>query len=261
MDNFSLPHNGTTFLPIIPYHSNLLLPLGRSLDPALQAFDDMLSSSFVLAVLNHDAPPHFALPKFHMYDGLQDPLDDLMRFRRIMTLQTSNDAFLYKVFSLSLAGPTLSWFHNLAPNTVTSFRCLTEKFFTQYMCSIRRKQSVINLFHVQMGRSESIRDFMKCFGVVILQLDIVILDIVLQAICPNTQFFDSLSLHPPTSIDELFQRGNQYAMLETRCNQANGRQQIKRYNRGKRKKSRDDKDQRGERNSKESRRSSQHSVP
>ena len=28
------------------------------------------------------------------------------------------------------------------------------------------------------------------------------------------QFFDSLSLLAPTSIDELFQRGNQYAMLE-----------------------------------------------
>ena len=179
MDNLSLPHNGTTFLPIIPYQSDLLLPLRGSLDPALQVFDDMLSSSFVLAVLNHDAPPHFALPKFHMYDGLQDPLDDLMRFCQIMMLQTSNDALLYKVFSLSLAGPALPWFHNLASNTVTSFRCLTEKFFTQYMCSIRRKQSFINLFHVRMGRSESIRDFMKCFGVLILELDIVIPDTVL----------------------------------------------------------------------------------
>ena len=30
----------------------------------------------------------------------------------------------------------------------------------------------------------------------------------------NNQFFDSLSLQPPVSINELFQRENQYAMLE-----------------------------------------------
>ena len=59
---------------------------------------------------------------------------------------------------------------------------------------------------------------MKHFGAVILQLDAVSLNTVLQAvkqaICPNTQFFDSLSLHPSIIVDEMFQRGNQYSMRE-----------------------------------------------
>ena len=143
------------------------------MDPALRTLDDMSSSPFVPAILNQDAPPHFALPKFQMYDGLQDSFDHLMHFRQIMTLQTDNDALLCKVFSSSLAGPALSWFHRLAPNMITSFRCLFEKFVTQYMCSVRRKQSVTSLFHVRMGRSESIRDFMKRFGATILQLDVI----------------------------------------------------------------------------------------
>ena len=58
---------------------------------------------------------------------------------------------------------------------------------------------------------------MKLFGVTLLQLDFVSFDIVLQvvkkAIRPNTQFFDSLT-QPLALIDELFQRGNQYTMLE-----------------------------------------------
>ena len=37
---------------------------------------------------------------------------------------------------------------------------------------------------------------------------------VKQAILPSTKFFDFVSLQPPTSIDELFQRGNQYVMLK-----------------------------------------------
>ena len=59
---------------------------------------------------------------------------------------------------------------------------------------------------------------MKWFRSALLQLDSIspntALKAVKQAIRPNTQFFDSLSLQPPNLIDELLQRGNQYAMLE-----------------------------------------------
>ena len=59
---------------------------------------------------------------------------------------------------------------------------------------------------------------MKWFGSALLQLDSVSPDTtpqaVKQAIRLKTHIFDSLSLQPLTSIDELFQRGNQYAMLE-----------------------------------------------
>ena len=76
----------------------------------------------------------------------------------------------------------------------------------------QEKKSVTSIFHVRMGKSESIKDFMKLFGVAILQLDVVspdtVLHVVKQAIRYNTQFFDSLSLYPPITIDDLFQRGN-----------------------------------------------------
>ena len=59
---------------------------------------------------------------------------------------------------------------------------------------------------------------MKRIGATLFQLDVVstdtMLQVVKQAIGPNTQFFDSLSLQPLSSIDELFQRGNKYTMLE-----------------------------------------------
>ena len=68
------------------------------------------------------------------------------------------------------------------------------------------------MFHIRMGKSEIIKDFMKRFGAALWQLDYVssntALQAVKQAIRSNTQFFDSLSLQPPILIDELFQRGN-----------------------------------------------------
>ena len=128
----------------------------------------MSSSLFVPAILNQDARLHFALPKFQMYNGLQDLFNHLMHFLQVMTLQTSNDALLYKVFksslaSLTLSSLTLSWFHHLTPNTVTSFRRLYKKFLTQYICLVRRKQSVINLFHVRMGEIRDHQGFYEMF--------------------------------------------------------------------------------------------------
>ena len=69
------------------------LPLGertpsprRNLDPALQALDYISALLFVHAILTQETPPHFVLPKFQKYDGLQDPFDHLMNYRQIMTL-------------------------------------------------------------------------------------------------------------------------------------------------------------------------------
>ena len=59
---------------------------------------------------------------------------------------------------------------------------------------------------------------MKRFGAAILQLKAISpntgLQVVKQAIRPKTQLLDSLSLYPPTTVDELFQKESQYAMLE-----------------------------------------------
>ena len=59
---------------------------------------------------------------------------------------------------------------------------------------------------------------MKHFEAVVLQLETIstdtFLQVVKQAIRPNTQFFDSLSLQSSKIMDELFQRGKQYVMLK-----------------------------------------------
>ena len=63
-----------------------------------------------------------------------------------------------------------------------SFRRLSKKFVSQYICSIQWKQSVTGLFHVCMGIFETIRDFMKQFGAALLQLDFVSPDVEMQEV-------------------------------------------------------------------------------
>ena len=123
----------------------------------------------------HSSPPSFTkmLIRTSCYRSFRCMMDwrtllNIMHFCQAMKLQSGNDTLLCKVFLSSLFEPAMSWFHRLPPNIVTYFHALPEKFVTQYMCSIRRKQSVTSMFHARMGQFESIREFMKRFGAAIM---------------------------------------------------------------------------------------------
>ena len=72
--------------------------------------------------------------------------------------------------------------------------------------------------NVKMQENESLREFVKRFGQVMLQVESYNMDIILQifkrSICPNTPFFESLAKKPPMTIDDLFKQANKYFMLE-----------------------------------------------
>ena len=69
-----------------------------------------------------------------------------------------------------------------------------------------------------MQENESLREFVKWFGQVVLQVEAYNMDVVLQifkrSICPGTPFFESLAKKPPTTMDNLFRRTSKYSMLE-----------------------------------------------
>ena len=69
-----------------------------------------------------------------------------------------------------------------------------------------------------MQETESLREFVKRFKQVVLQVESCSMDVVLQifkrSICPGTPFFESLAKKPPAMMDDLFKRANKYSMLE-----------------------------------------------
>ncbi|RVW66731.1 Retrovirus-related Pol polyprotein from transposon 17.6 [Vitis vinifera] len=80
------------------------------------------------------------------------------------------------------------------------------------------QQNISTLQNIKMQDSESLREFVKRFGQVVLQVKACSMDVVLQifkrSICPSTPFFESLAKKPPTTMDDLFRRANKYSMLE-----------------------------------------------
>ena len=157
--------------------------------------DDMLSTPFSSHIINCKPPREFLMPRS------SDPFDHIMHYRQLMTLDIGNNVLLCKVFPASLQGQALSWFYHLSMNSIDNFKDLPKAFVGQYLCLALHKQNISTLQNIKMQENESLREFVKRFGKVVLQVESYSMDTVLQifkqSICPSTLFFESLAKKPP----------------------------------------------------------------
>ena len=142
----------------------------------------------------------------------------MLHFNQAMILSTGNYRLLCKVFLASLKGPALSWFHKLPRGSINSFSELWAAFVSQYLCSVQQKGNISSLQTIYKREDESIWDFTTRFRQAVQQIDAYSIDAVLQnfrrRFGPTTPFFQSLSLNPPLTMEELYRRADRYSMLE-----------------------------------------------
>ena len=178
----------------------------------------MLSSPLGQHILDYDPPRGFSIPHFAMYGGSSDPYDHMLHFNQAMILNIRDDRLLCKVFLTSLKGPNLAWFHKLPRGSINSFGELCAAFVSQYLCSVRQKGNIISFQAILKWEDESIRDFTHSFRQAVQQIDFYSMDAVLQnfrrSFGSTTPFFQSLSLDPPATMEELYQRANKFSTLE-----------------------------------------------
>ena len=123
-----------------------------------------------------------------------------------------------KKFQTSLKGPALAWFHKIPRGSINSFHELWVMFVSQYLCSVRQKGNISSLQAILKREDESIRDFTRRFGQAVQVIDIYSMDAVLQnfwrSFGPTTPFFQSLSLDPPATMEELYRGADKFSTLE-----------------------------------------------
>ena len=206
--------------PVPPMHPACgVTPTFYILPAALiQRPDDMLSSPLGQHILDYEPPRGFVIPAFTTFDDSVDPYDHMLHYNQTMTLNAGNDQLLCKVFSASLRGPALAWFHTLPRYLINLFNKLWVAFISQYLCLVRQKRNISSLQTVLKQEEESIRDFTRRFGQAVQQIESYSMDAVLQnfktSFEPSTPFFQLLSLNPPTTMEELYKRADTYSTLE-----------------------------------------------
>ena len=171
----------------------------------------MLSSPLGQYILDYDLPHGFSIPIFTIFDGFTNPYDHMLHYNQATTLNAGNDWLLYKVFLTSLR-------HKLPRYSINSFNELWAAFILWYLCSVWKKRNINSLQAILKQEEETIRDFTRRFGQAVQQIESYNMDAILQNFRRNfrlsTPFFQSLSLNPPVTMEELYRQANKYSMLE-----------------------------------------------
>jgi len=104
------------------------------------------------------------------YDGSTNPDEHMDTYTTHMSLYTSDDAVLCRVFPTSLKGATLSWFTKLPPNFIDSFATLMSKFETYFTTSRPHHLTSIALVGIRQEKGESLRTFVDRFNKVAMSI-------------------------------------------------------------------------------------------
>ena len=177
----------------------------------------MLSSPLRRHILDYEPPRGFIIPTFSMFNGSTDPYDHMLHYYQAMILNVGNYLLLCK-FSRLVCEALHAWFHKLPRSLINTFNELWGAFISQHLCSVYQKRNISSLQTILKHEEEFIRDFTRRFRQAIQQIEFYIMDVVLQnfrgSFGPSTPFFHSLSLDPPTIMEELYRRANKYSTLE-----------------------------------------------
>ncbi|XP_020225264.1 uncharacterized protein LOC109807148 [Cajanus cajan] len=151
------------------------------------------------------------------YDGTTDPDEHVDVLLTQVTLSTTDDAALCRIFPTSLKGRALSWFTRLPANFVDSFNTLASQFTIQFATRRPHQLTSLALVSIRQEKKESLRAFMSRFNKAALEIrdlnPAVALHHLTTALKPGP-FANSICKKPPTDMDDLRRQADKYMQME-----------------------------------------------
>ncbi|XP_020211558.1 uncharacterized protein LOC109796283 [Cajanus cajan] len=151
------------------------------------------------------------------YDGTTDPDEHVDIFLTQVTLSTTDDAALCRIFPTSLMGRALSWFTRLPANSIDSFNTLASQFTIQFATSRPHQLTSLALVSIRQEKKESLRTFMSRFNKAALEIrdlnSVVALHHLTTALKLGP-FANSICKKPPSNMDDLRRLPDKYMQME-----------------------------------------------
>ena len=123
---------------------------GLGNDAMSKAFDRISKSPFTRKIEGAKLPWRFHQPTFTMYNGRTSPVEHVSQFNQRMVIHSKDEALMCKVFPSSLGSVAMRWFDGLKPNSIVSFKQLTQAFGSRFITCSRVPRPLDSLLSLSM---------------------------------------------------------------------------------------------------------------
>ncbi|KAM1000328.1 hypothetical protein ACFX2A_007090 [Malus domestica] len=120
-------------------------------------------SPFTNEIEQAEPPRKFSMPHFTSFKGDGDLERHLTHYRSTMVLYRNNDAFMCKIFTITLQGEAQDCFHTLPSWSIQNFDDLSLIFTKEYSSYRSIKKKSDHLFKVKKNPKKSLCAYVKRF--------------------------------------------------------------------------------------------------
>ncbi|XP_074377961.1 uncharacterized protein LOC141719476 [Apium graveolens] len=180
-----------------------LLPLGDPDDP---------TPPFTAEIMNTHITRKFKMPTIKGYDGMGDPANHIRTFSKPV-----NDMIKYRTFPQTLSGMAQRWYSRFPPNSIGSFRDLSQAYIKQFISRNVHEKSSASLMSILLGAKKSLRDNLNQFtknALKVPNLDDKVSMIALQQGIKDEFFKMSFAQRPPKNMLQLQSSAGKYIHVE-----------------------------------------------
>ncbi|GFZ01038.1 hypothetical protein Acr_14g0006730 [Actinidia rufa] len=172
---------------------------------------------FTERILRARVSSRFKLPtQFEIYEGKTDPMDHLDSYKSLMSLHSCSDEVMCKAFSSTLKVGEIM-VQKAAPRTIDSFGDLSRLFVANFISCRIRPKNASHLFTVHQKEIERLRDYVKRFNQVVLEVEDPSDKVVIMAKMEELRsslLFDSLSKNVLETLSALQSKADKYIATE-----------------------------------------------
>ena len=187
-------------------------------DVMSKALDRISKSPFTRKIEGAKLPRWFHQPTFTMYNGETDLVAQVSQFNQRIAVNFKDEALMCKVFPSSLGSVAMRWFDGLKPNSIVSFKQLTQAFGSRFITCSRVPRPLDSLLPLSMWEGETLKAYSNRYWEMYNEIegnfDDVAINTFKSGLPTEHSLRKSLTGKPVTSLRQLMDRINKYKRVE-----------------------------------------------
>ena len=183
-----------------------------------KALSQISKSPFTRGIEKAKLPRRFHQPTFAMYNGRTNLVEHVNQFKQKMAVHFQNEALMCRVFPSSLGPMLMRWFNGLRTNSISSFKKITQSFYSRFITCSRVPQPLDSLLSMSMREGESVKAYAERYWEMFNKIDGDFNEVVVRTFKVNLpsehNLRKSLTGKLVTSLRQLMDRVDKYKRIE-----------------------------------------------